>query len=103
MSDSDLTVDYEFLSTCESQLGSLQTTFKDIENRRDDMDKHWGAGKIADAMGDFVDNWDDYRTKLIEGLEATGKLVAETKKSFEKLDEDLAKAGKGKDGKGKGQ
>lgn len=106
MSDKDLTVDYEFLSSCERQLGNLRTTFKDIENRRDDMEKHWGAGSIADAMGDFVDNWDDYRTRLIEGLEATGKLVAETKKSFEALDDELAKQTKGKGGgkgEGKGQ
>ncbi|MGW7069765.1 hypothetical protein ACWGII_27645 [Streptomyces sp. NPDC054855] len=104
MSEGDLTVDYEFLSSCERQLGNLRTTFKDIENRRDDMEKHWGAGSIADAMGDFVDNWDDYRTRLIEGLESTGKLVAETKKAFEKLDEELEKQTKGKGkGGGKGQ
>ncbi|GAA3099904.1 hypothetical protein ACFQ0X_36390 [Streptomyces rectiviolaceus] len=102
MFGSNLTVDYEFLNSCERQLGNLRSTFKDIENRRDDMEKHWGAGSIADAMGDFVDNWDDYRTRLIEGLESTGKLVAETKKSFEKLDEELAKQSKGK-GKEKGQ
>lgn len=93
---SDLTVDYEFLSECGRQLGGLRSTFKDIENRRDEMNEHWGAGKIADAMADFVDDWDDYRTKLIEGLESTGKLVAETKRSFEKLDQDLAKQAKGK-------
>ncbi|MEV0527677.1 hypothetical protein [Streptomyces sp. NPDC050439] len=104
MSGSNLTVDYEFLSGCERQLSTLRTTFKDIENRRDDMEKHWGAGSIADAMGGFVDNWDDYRTRLIEGLESTGKLVAETKKSFEALDVELAKQTKGKGkGEGKGQ
>ncbi|MBZ4014827.1 WXG100 family type VII secretion target [Streptomyces purpurogeneiscleroticus] len=98
MSGSDLTVDFEFLSNCERQLGKLRSTFKDIENRRDDMDEHWGSGDIADAMGNFVDNWDDYRTRLIEGLESTGKLVANTKKSFEDLDRDLAKRDKGKKG-----
>ncbi|MEU0121577.1 hypothetical protein ABZ114_07775 [Streptomyces albidoflavus] len=74
----------------------MRSTFKDIENRRDEMNEHWGSGKIADAMAGFVDNWDDYRTKLIEGLKSTGKLVAEAKRSFEKLDQDLAKQGKGK-------
>ncbi|MGB8942277.1 MAG: hypothetical protein WCD21_18845 [Streptomyces sp.] len=102
MSGSDLTVDYEFLRSCERQLGNLHLTFKNIENRRDDMEKHWGAGNIAGAMGDFVDNWDDYRTRLVEGLESTGKLVAETKKSFEALDDELAKQSKGK-GKGEGK
>ena len=91
MAEPDLTVDYEFLSDSERKLGQLQRTFKDIENRRDDMRQHWGSGAIADAMGDFVDNWDDYRTKLIEGIESVGKLVAGTKKAFEQLDDDLSK------------
>lgn len=93
---SDLTVDFEFLNECERELGKLCRTFKDIENRRDGMHEYWGSGDIADAMGEFVDNWDDYRTKLIEGLEQTGKLVSTTKKSFEDLDHDLAKRKKEK-------
>ncbi|NSL43210.1 hypothetical protein [Streptomyces sp. 8P21H-1] len=92
MADPDLTVDFEFLSDSERKLDQLRRTFKDIENRRDDMKQHWGSSAIAEAMGDFVDNWDDYRTKLIEGIESVGKLVAGTKKAFEDLDDDLSKA-----------
>ncbi len=92
MRDSDLTVDYEFLADCERKLGQLKKTFEDIENRRDDMKEHWGSGDIAGAMEDFVDNWDDYRTRLVESLESVGKLVAGTKKAFEDLDKQLAKA-----------
>nr|WP_217422814.1 hypothetical protein [Streptomyces sp. 8P21H-1] len=87
-----MTVDFEFLSDSERKLDQLRRTFKDIENRRDDMKQHWGSSAIAEAMGDFVDNWDDYRTKLIEGIESVGKLVAGTKKAFEDLDDDLSKA-----------
>ncbi|MGW5619033.1 hypothetical protein [Streptomyces sp. NPDC003877] len=96
MSDSDLTVDYEFLADCERKLGQLKKTFEDIENRRDDMDKHWGSSEIADVMQDFVDNWDDYRTRLVESLESVGKLVAGTKKAFDDLDKQLAKPGEKK-------
>ncbi|MFE9686016.1 hypothetical protein [Streptomyces sp. NPDC006285] len=92
MADPDLTVDFEFLSDSERKLDQLRRTFKDIENRRDDMKQHWGSGAIAEAMGDFVENWDDYRTKLIEGIESVGKLVAGTKMAFEDLDDDLSKA-----------
>ncbi|WP_221353299.1 hypothetical protein [Streptomyces beigongshangae] len=92
MADPDLTVDFEFLSDSERKLDQLSRTFKDIENRRDDMRQHWGSSAIAEAMGDFVDNWDDYRTKLIEGIESVGKLVGGTKKAFEDLDDDLSKA-----------
>jgi uncharacterized protein YukE len=96
MSDSDLTVDYDFLADCERKLGQLRKTFEDIENRRDEMDNHWGSGEIADVMRDFIDNWDDYRTRLVESLESVGKLVAGTKKAFVSLDDEFAKQNKKK-------
>ncbi|CAL9543130.1 hypothetical protein SUDANB176_04286 [Streptomyces sp. enrichment culture] len=96
MGDPDLTVDYDFLTDCERKLGQLKKTFEDIENRRDDMKEHWGSSAVAGAMEDFVDNWDDYRTRLIESIESVGKLVAGSKKAFEDLDDDLAKANKKK-------
>lgn len=96
MGEPDLTVDYDFLADCERKLGQLKKTFEDIENRRDDMKEHWGSGAVAGAMEDFVDNWDDYRTKLVEPIESVGKLVAGSKKAFEDLDEQLAKKDKKK-------
>ncbi|MBQ0966164.1 hypothetical protein KBY91_22050 [Streptomyces sp. RK23] len=91
-----MTVDFDFLRDCERKLGQLKKTFEDIENRRDDMKEHWGSGSVADAMKDFVDNWDDYRTRLIESIESVGKLVAGSKKAFQDLDDELAKANKKK-------
>ncbi|MFF3845407.1 hypothetical protein [Streptomyces sp. NPDC002328] len=96
MGDPDLTVDYEFLADCERKLGQLKKTFDDIENRRDEMDKYWGSGAIADVMEDFVDNWDDYRTRLVESLKSVGEMVAGTKKAFGDLDVQLAEQGKKK-------
>ncbi|RZU16935.1 hypothetical protein EV567_3367 [Streptomyces sp. BK239] len=96
MADPDLTVNYEFLADCERKLGQLKKTFEDIENRRDDMDKHWGAGAIADVMVAFVNNWDDYRTRLVESLESVGEMVSGTKKAFMDLDVQLAEQGKKK-------
>ncbi|GAA3496074.1 hypothetical protein GCM10019016_031750 [Streptomyces prasinosporus] len=94
MGEPDLTVDYDFLADCERNLGQLKRTFQDIENRRDGMKEHWGSGDVAGAMEKFVDNWDDYRTRLIESLESVGQLVASSKKAFEDLDGELAKANK---------
>ncbi|MEU9521516.1 hypothetical protein [Streptomyces sp. NPDC048224] len=96
MGEPDLTVDFDFLRDCERKLGQLKKTFKDIENRRDDMREHWGSGSVADAMEDFVDNWDDYRTRLIESIESVGTLVAGSKKAFQDLDGELAKANRKK-------
>ncbi|MFF5494622.1 hypothetical protein [Streptomyces aquilus] len=90
MSDSDLTVDYDFLAESEKKIGQLKKTFEDIENRRDDMREHWGSRLVADVMKDFVDNWDDYRTKLVESLESVGQMMAGTKKAFQDLDDQLA-------------
>ncbi|MER6677613.1 hypothetical protein [Streptomyces sp. NPDC000983] len=91
MTDSDLTVDYELLTESEKKLGQLKTTFEDLEKRRDETRQHWGSHDIAEAMDKFVENWDDYRTKLIESLDSVGKLVAGTKKAFKDLDHQLAK------------
>ncbi|MEU5684994.1 hypothetical protein DEJ48_16555 [Streptomyces venezuelae] len=91
MSGPDLTVDFDFLTDSERKLGQLKKTFEDIEKRRDEMDKHWGSSEIADAMAQFVDNWDDYRTKLIEGLDSVGKLVSGTKKAFGDLEKQLGR------------
>ncbi|MGD1222795.1 MULTISPECIES: hypothetical protein [Streptomyces] len=91
MAEPDLTVDYDFLAESERKLGQLHGTFKDIENRRDDMHRHWGSDAVAKVMVDFVDNWNDYRTKLVESIESVGKLVAGTKKAFEDLDDELSK------------
>ncbi|CAL9447452.1 WXG100 family type VII secretion target [Streptomyces sp. NPDC093808] len=96
MGEPDLTVDYEFLAECERKLGQLKRTFEDIENRRDDMKEHWGSRAVAEAMKDFVNNWNDYRTRLVESLENVGKLVAGSKEAFEDLDGELAKANKKK-------
>ncbi|CAL9296331.1 hypothetical protein [Streptomyces sp. SudanB66_2053] len=96
MSQPDLTVDYDFLTECERKLGQLKRTFEDMENRRDDMKEHWGSRAVAGAMQDFVDNWDDYRTRLVESLDNVGKLVAGSRKAFDDLDGELAKANKKK-------
>ncbi|MFE6336233.1 hypothetical protein ACFVOK_23960 [Streptomyces sp. NPDC057798] len=96
MADPDLIVDYDFLMDSEKKLGQLKKTFEDLEDRRDDMKEHWGSGDVAGAMKKFVDNWDDYRTRLVESIESVGKLVASSKKAFEDLDEELAKANKTK-------
>lgn len=91
MAEPDLTVDFEFLAESERKLGQLKKEFEDLENRRDDMRRHWGSGAIADAMDEFVDNWDDYRTKLVQGITSVGELVAGTKKAFEDLEKQLSK------------
>ncbi|WAU79085.1 hypothetical protein O1Q96_04545 [Streptomyces sp. Qhu-G9] len=89
--DADLRVNIELLSESESRLKNLKKEFNNLGNRADDMRSHWGSGEIADSMDTFVDNWDDYRAKMINSIDTVGKLVKSTIEGFGGLDGDLAK------------
>lgn len=89
--DSDLIVNVKVLVESESLLGGIQKELKGISNRRDQMHPHWGSIEISEAMGEFVDNWDDYRAKMIEGVTDVGKLVTNTINGFTDTDLALAK------------
>lgn len=89
--DSDLIVNVDLLVDSETRLKGINKELKNLDNRKDDMREHWGHGQVTDAMDEFVDNWDDYRTKVIESVETVGKLVKNTIDGFTGLDADLAK------------
>ncbi|MET8944630.1 hypothetical protein ABZX30_13865 [Streptomyces sp. NPDC004542] len=88
--DSDLIVNVELLVETESRLKGIQKELKNLNHRKDDMHPHWGSGEIADKMDDFVDNWDDYRTKMLESIKTVGELVKSTIDGFTGLDAQLA-------------
>lgn len=88
--DSDLIVNVDLLVESESRLKSIQKELKNLNHRKDDMRPYWGSGKIADKMDDFVDNWDDYRTKMLESVDTVGQLVKSTIDGFTGLDAQLA-------------
>lgn len=90
-SDSDLIVNVELLVESESRLKSIKKELENLDNRKDDMHSHWGSSKISDVMDDFVDNWDDYRKKMVETVDTVGKLVKGTIDGFTGLDAELAK------------
>ncbi|MGW7208269.1 hypothetical protein [Streptomyces sp. NPDC054837] len=90
-SDSDLIVNVDLLVNSESRLKGIKKELENLDNRKDDMRPYWGSGKIADTMGDFVDNWDKYREKMLQGVENVGKLVTATIDGFTGIDSDLAK------------
>ncbi|CAL9475603.1 hypothetical protein [Streptomyces sp. Tu 3180] len=89
--DPDLIVNVDLLVESESALSKIQKDLKDIGNRKDDMRPYWGSGEISEAMDKFVDNWDDYRNKMIESLDSVGKLVTNTINGFTGADAALAK------------
>ncbi|MDN3028195.1 hypothetical protein [Streptomyces sp. S.PB5] len=97
-----LVVDYTLLGDSKTNLKDIKRALKGVDRHRDDIHGIWGHDSVADKMGDFVDNWDNYRRELLENVEELGKHVETALKSFEKLDLDLANANKKKHGKNGG-
>ncbi|MEU8869392.1 hypothetical protein ACIBCS_06755 [Streptomyces phaeochromogenes] len=89
--DPDLRVNVSLLTESESRLKSLKKEFNNIDTRTDEMRPYWGSSDIADAMNEFVDNWDDYRAKMLNSIDTVGKLVKSSIDGFGGLDGDLAK------------
>ncbi|MET9906474.1 hypothetical protein ABZZ74_06575 [Streptomyces sp. NPDC006476] len=93
---SDLQVDYDLLSTSAKQLAQIRREFKELDHWNQDVRSLLGDSRVQSAMGDFVDNWDKNRKRLVEEIEEVGKMVKTTSDAFKDLDYDLANATKGK-------
>ncbi|KLJ00206.1 hypothetical protein ABZ114_10305 [Streptomyces albidoflavus] len=89
--DSDVIVNVDLLVDSEKALKGIGKALRDLENRRDDMRGDWGHDRLADAMDDFVDNWDDRRAKMIEGAKSVQSLVKSTIDGFTGADAALAR------------
>ncbi|MFF1764316.1 WXG100 family type VII secretion target [Streptomyces sp. NPDC058249] len=93
---SDLQVDYDLLSTSAKQLAQIRREFKGLDDWKQDIKSLLGDRRVQSAMGDFVDNWDKNRKRLVEEIEEVGKIVKTTSDAFKDLDDQLANATKGK-------
>ena len=93
---SDLQVDYDLLATSAKQLAQIRREFKGLEDWKQDIKSLLGDSGVQSAMGDFVDNWDKNRKRLVKEIEEVGQMVKTTSDAFKGLDDDLANATKGK-------
>jgi|UniRef100_A0AAU3I4T9 uncharacterized protein YukE len=93
---SDLEVDYDLLATSAKQLNQIRREFNGLEDWQQDIKFLLGESGIQSAMGDFVDNWDKNRKRLVKEIEEVGKMVRTTSDAFKGLDDQLANAGKAK-------
>ncbi|KRV50885.1 hypothetical protein AQ490_13105 [Wenjunlia vitaminophila] len=92
---SDLCVSYDTLEDCESDLKTIQSEFEKCGERRDQLRGIWGSGEVADAMGDFVGNWDRHRKELVQSIKSVGEMVTNTLTTFKDTDKKLADNCKG--------
>lgn len=91
----DLCVSYDALEDSERDLKTIKQEFESAARRKDELRGAWGSGEVADAMGDFVDNWDRHRKELVESLTAVGDMVSNTLQTFQQTDQKLAAECKG--------
>jgi archaellum component FlaC len=93
---SDLQVDYDLLGTSAKQLAQIRSEFNGLEEWKQDIRSLLGDSGVQSAMGDFVDNWDNNRKRLVKEIEEVGKMVKTTSDAFKGLDDKLANTANGK-------
>lgn len=90
MTAPDLSYDKERLSTLATQLSKITGNLKDDGDLKSyDVDQV-AHQKVANAIDDFVNDWDDKRNKLVEKVESLADLAAKSHEQFDQVDLDLA-------------
>ena len=86
----DLKVDYATLDQSERSLQRIATELEGAEARRHANAGIWGSSDVADAMSEFVGNWDRHRRELIESLYSVAGMCASAREGFAGSDRQLA-------------
>jgi hypothetical protein len=88
----DLRVKTELLRDTAASLAELRAEFGGLERRRDEVRDAWGSDAVADAIGDFVGNWDDNRRRISESMTSLQRMAEATAEEFERVESDLSGA-----------
>lgn len=86
----DLTYNSGDLQTLGDQLGDLTTKLKDDGRYKEYNKNDVAHNKVAEAIDDFVNDWDDKRNKLTDKVDALGEMARKSHEEFEKADLELA-------------
>lgn len=86
----DLKVDYTALNDSERSLQRIATELEGADARRDANARIWGSADVADAMEEFVGNWDRHRKQLVGSLKSVGEMCASSRDCFTGTDQQLA-------------
>jgi malate synthase len=92
MTAPDLTYDPERLSTLASNLGDITDDLKNDRDLKSYDVEDVSHQTVADAIDDFVNDWDDKRNKLLEKVESLAEMADKSHEQFEQVDLDLAAA-----------
>ncbi len=86
----DLKVNYTSLDDSERSLQRIATELEGADARRAANADIWGSSAVADAMDEFVGNWDRHRKQLVESLKSVGEMCASSRDCFTGADQQLA-------------
>ena len=89
--NADLKVEFDLLNSAKQTLTTLTSEFQDIKAQESAYDGAMGSGDITGALGSFSGNWNYHRGKLVESMQALGKLIDESEKQFHETDDKLAR------------
>lgn len=92
MGTPDLTYDSERLANLSTQMGTISGNLHDDRDLKSYDVEEVGHHKVADAIDDFVNDWDDKRNKLIEKVDALAEMASTSHENFTQVDLDLAAA-----------
>ncbi|MEU2334895.1 type VII secretion target [Streptomyces sp. NPDC013172] len=73
-------------------LAKLKSNFDHAKDLVDSYGSEIGSGEVADALGEFADDWKKKRKQLCDGLEFLGKTAGEAAKAYDGIDQHLADA-----------
>ncbi|MFJ9565608.1 type VII secretion target [Streptomyces fuscichromogenes] len=73
-------------------VAKLKSNFEHAKDVVDSYGSEIGSGEVADALGDFADDWKKKRKQLCDGLEFLGKTAGEAAKAYDGVDRHLADA-----------
>ncbi|MFJ2773609.1 WXG100 family type VII secretion target [Streptomyces sp. NPDC087300] len=84
--------DLAAIKKCSRDLGKIHDEFDRNGNPADEYGDAVGHGGLKDAFSEFGDTWKKTRKKLMKELEKLAEFTSTAAKTYDKIDEELAKA-----------
>ncbi|QEU92571.1 type VII secretion target [Streptomyces kanamyceticus] len=84
--------DLAAIKKCSRDLGKIHDEFERNGNPADEYGAAVGHGGLKDAFSEFGDTWKKTRKKLMKELEKLAEFTSTAAKTYDKIDEELAKA-----------
>jgi uncharacterized protein YukE len=88
----DLVVDYDVLEASATSLARIGREFEDAARLGDQVRGCLGSGAVADAMDEFVDNWNRHRREIVSAIHDLDGATRSVMESFAEADRQLGES-----------